>query len=126
MGQRGLRRNLSIQSSCSGVPALARRRRVRDVTLTSYARLLPSLRPGLHRSLRIPASLTDQPPLPVASLATVLLAHVHSFGRFDEITYLAPHSEGSGIGIELKAEFDGIIHAHSTHENLSHLFDTCW
>jgi hypothetical protein len=35
-----------------------------------------------------------------------------------------PHNEQSGIGIELKAEFGGIIHAHSTHETPSHLFDT--
>jgi hypothetical protein len=39
-------------------------------------------------SLRCPAPLTDRPPLPLAALATMLLAHVQSFGRFDEITYL--------------------------------------
>jgi hypothetical protein len=36
-----------------------------------------------------------------------------------------PRNEQSGIGIELKAEFGGIIHPHSTHETPSHLFDTC-
>jgi hypothetical protein len=58
-----LRRDAALQRPpCAGV---------RRVRLT-----LHSLGPSLHRSLHVPAPLTDQPTLPVTALATVLLALV--------------------------------------------------
>jgi hypothetical protein len=51
-----------------------------------------TLRSSPHRSLRFPAPLSDRPPLPVAALATVLLALVRAFGRFDEILYLVENA----------------------------------
>jgi hypothetical protein len=47
-----------------------------------------SLRAGPDHFATLPASLTDQPPLPVTALATVLLAPVQAFGPSDENTDL--------------------------------------
>src|SRR5271167_898062 len=50
--------------------------------------------PSRHRFAPLPAPLTDQPLLPVVALATVLLAHVRSFSRSDEITHLVGKAPG--------------------------------
>jgi hypothetical protein len=48
--------------------------------------VMPRCGPAEPASLRIPVSLADQPRLPVWALATVLLAHVSAFDRFDEMS----------------------------------------
>jgi hypothetical protein len=64
-----------------------------DFNSDVYRATRPSLDPltPSTRGPAEPASLTDQPRLPVWALATMLLAHVSAFGLFDEILYLVEH-----------------------------------